>query len=48
MIKALASGNTRRKEIRGTAQIAAAEATSWLDSDEAKAETDETPPIAAS
>ena len=48
VVKALASGNTRRKEIRGTAQIAAAEATSWLDNDEAKAETDETPPVAAS
>jgi len=48
VIKTLPNGSTKRKEIRGTAQIAAAEATSWLDVDGPKAEPDETPPAAAS
>jgi len=48
VIKTLPNGSAKRKEIRGTAQIAAAEATSWLDVDGPKAEPDETPPAAAS
>ena len=48
VIKTLPNGSAKRKEIRGTAQIAAAEATSWLDLDGPKAEPDETPPAAAS
>ena len=48
IIKTLPNGSAKRKEIRGTAQIAAAEATSWLDVDRPKAEPDDTPPVAAS
>ena len=47
VIKALPNGSAKRKEIRGTAQIAAAEATSWLDVDQPNAEPDDTPPVAA-
>jgi cell division protease FtsH len=48
VIKALPNGSAKRKEIRGTAQIAAAEATSWLDVEGPKAEPDDPPPVAAS
>jgi len=48
VIKTLPNGNARRKELRGTAQIAAAEANNWMEADEPSRESDETPPIAAS
>ncbi|HEY0493321.1 MAG TPA: hypothetical protein VGD57_07625, partial [Candidatus Dormibacteraeota bacterium] len=48
VIKTLPNGNARRKELRGTAQIAAAEADNWLQADEPMREPDDTPPIAAS
>ncbi|MDQ6883947.1 MAG: ATP-dependent zinc metalloprotease FtsH [Candidatus Dormibacteraeota bacterium] len=48
VIKTLPRGTGQRKELRGAAQIAAAEATDWLDNDESAASPDETPPVAAS
>jgi cell division protease FtsH len=48
VIKTLPNGNARRKELRGTAQIAAAEANSWLETDDPSRDSDDTPPIAAS
>jgi len=48
VIKTLPNGNARRKEVRGTAQIAAAEANNWLEAEEPSRDSDDTPPIAAS
>ena len=48
VIARLENGSASRKEIRGRAQIAAAEATSWLDADDPSSESDDAPPIAAS
>ncbi len=48
VINTLPNGTGRRKELRGAAQIAAAEATDWLDKDDQAVSPDDTPPIAAS
>ena len=48
VIKTLPNGNSRRKELRGTAQIAAAEANNWQETDEPSSDPDDAPPIAAS
>jgi len=48
VIKTLPNGSARRKEVRGTAQIAAAEANNWLEAEEPSRDSDDTPPIAAS
>ena len=48
IITRLENGSARRKEIRGRAQIAASEATSWLDADDPSSEPDDAPPITAS
>ena len=47
VIKTLPNGNQHRKEVRGRAQIAAAEANDWQ-ADEPSPEPDDAPPIAAS
>jgi hypothetical protein len=48
VIKTLPNGSAHRKEIRGRAQIAAAEANNWQETDEPSSDPDDAPPIAAS
>ena len=48
VIKTLHNGSAHRKEVRGRAQIAAAEADNWQEADERSTDPDDVPPIAAS